>query len=495
MNKAKIWYILAGTVMILSCSSEDTTQPPAPSILDKMVAVGNSLTAGVQSAGLVEDFQLHSYPYLIASQAGKAADFQQPLIAEPGVGEIDPVSGTIYGPLQYENGQIVQGDSVPGGISGVQALLINAFLARPYDNLGLPGADLYDILNATGGEVYDAILRNPYFGNTTVLDQAKILEPTLILLWAGDNDVLAATLDGGDPALITSVSVFEERFNAIISSLSQSGAEIILANIPNVTDIPYVNFLDNRVFKEFTLIGTGIVRLPVIFDLDFQPVDFDTSAAELYLPLQTQEGQSTTGSPVRHLLLPFLSEYFMAGTGVPDWAGLVSFLIASGMSLQDAQARAGELVEAIQAAGLIPSGIPIPRTMTITESEETAISAAVQGYNASIADIAASQMPAIPVIDANGLLNQLNSSGIDGYSGEFVLSDPANTAFSLDGVHPNNGGYALIANAVIDVINQYPEVDIPRLNTAGFKGQYSSLQPKMISRLAAEQVRRYFVRH
>ncbi|OGB60299.1 MAG: hypothetical protein A2Y94_02175 [Caldithrix sp. RBG_13_44_9] len=495
MTKTVIWYLIIGMIVILSCSSDEPTQPSVPSLLDKMVAVGNSLTAGVQSAGLVEYFQLHSYPYLIADQMGKSADFQQPLISSPGVGEIDPVTGTVYGPLIYENGQIVQGDSVPGGMAGVQALLINAYLARPYDNLGLPGADLYDILNATGGEVYDAILRNPYFGNTTVLDQVKLLNPTLILLWAGDNDVLAATLDGGDPALITSVNEFQNLFTSIISSFSQNSAEIILANIPNVTDIPYVNFLDDKIYKEFNLTGTGIIQLPVIFDPDFQPIDFDTSAAELYIPLLTQESLSATGSPVKHLLLPFLSEYFTAGLGVPDSAAVVSFLIASGVPVQDAPLHAKQLVQALQAGGLIPGGIPIPRTMTITESEEAAISAAVAGYNAAIDGIAVSQTPPIPVVNANALLNQLNTAGIDGYSGQFVLTDPANTAFSLDGVHPNNGGYAIIANAFIDVINQYPEVEIPKLNTAEFKGQYSSMQPKMISRLAAEQVKAYFVKH
>jgi hypothetical protein len=133
--------------------------------------------------------------------------------------------------------------------------------------------------------------------------------------------------------------------------------------------------------------------------------------------------------------------------------------------------------------------------MTITENEDDVISATVIGFNAAIDGIAASQSPPILVVDANALLNQLNTAGIDGYSGEFVLSDPANTAFSLDGIHPNNGGYAIIANAFIDLINQYPEVEIPQLNTAEFKGQYSNMQPKMISRLAAEQVKAYFIRH
>jgi lysophospholipase L1-like esterase len=493
VKKISLYLLISGLAILTACSSEEATQPTVRPLLSKMVAVGNSLTAGVQSAGLVEDFQLNSYPYLIAKQSGNAGDFQQPLIGSPGVGEIDSISGTVYGPLKYQNGQIVQGDSIPGGIDGIPALLTNAYLARPYDNLGLPGADLDDILNATGGGVYDAILRNPYFGNTTVLEQVKMLDPTLILLWAGNNDVLAAALNGGDPEKITSISDFQTGFTSIIDKLSEiNNVTIILADIPNVSDIPYINFLDGLVFKEFSLNDIGAIQLPVVFDPDFQPVDFDTSAAELFLPLLTEESLSSSGSPVVHLLLPFLSEYFTTGVGVPDSAAVVALLVAQGMSLQEAALRAKLIQQTLQAEGLAPSGIPIPGTFTITAAEENAIIAAVNGFNAAIEGLAASHVPSIPVVNTNILLNQLNSTGIEGYSGKFVLSDPANTAFSLDGVHPNNGGYAIIANAFIDVINQSLEEEIPRLNTADYKGQYSALQPKIISRSAAEQVKSYF---
>jgi lysophospholipase L1-like esterase len=493
MKKFGIYLIVYGFTILLACSSEEPTQPVVRPLLSKMVAVGNSLTAGVQSAGLVEDFQLNSYPYLIAKQTGNAGDFQQPLISSPGVGEIYSISGAVYGPLKYENGQILRGDSIPGGVAGIPALLSNAYLARPYDNLGLPGADLDDILTATGGGVYDAILRNPYFGNTTVLEQVKLLDPTLILLWVGNNDVLAAALNGGDPAHITSIPDFQTRFTSIITDLSENvNATIIIANIPNVSDIPYINFLDGLVYKEFYLTGIGAILLPVVFDPDFQPVDFDTSAAELFLPLLTEESLSTSGSPVVHLLLTFLSEYFTNGLGVPDSAATVDLLVAQGVSLPEAALQAKLIQQILQSSGLIPSGISIPGTFTITAGEDNAIMAAVSGFNAAIDGIAASHTPPIPVVNANILLNQLNTAGIDGYTGEFVLSDPANTAFSLDGVHPNNGGYAIVANAFIDMINENLEVEIPRLNTADYKGQYSTLQPKIISRSAAEQVKSYF---
>lgn len=486
-------------LFFLACSSDEPTGPGNTDIhptFTSMVAIGNSLTAGVQSGGILNEFQLNSYPYLVALQAGAAGSFQQPLVAPPGVGEIDSLNGTAYGPLKYEGGQIVQGDPVPGGLGGIQALLTNSLLPRAYNNLGLPGATLSDILNATGGGIYDAVLRNPFFGNTTALQQARSLNPTLLLPWAGNNDVLGAALDGGELSQITNLTDFEAQYNQLFTELNDMGNEntlLIIANIPNVTDIPYVNLLDDKIYKDFTLPGPITLTLPVLFDETFTAIDFDTGAAELYIPLLTSENVLTVGSPVTHVLLPFLSEYQDNGLGVPDSAALVPLLIASGQPLDSAQVNAGLLQQAMQAGGLITSGDTIPGNLTLTQLEEDAIAQAVSSFNQVIEGIAVSITPNIPVIDMNSLLSTLNSSGYEGYSGQFVFFDPQNTAFSLDGVHPNNGGYAMIANEFIKELNNFPDITLPLLNLDDFKGQYSSIPPTGITARAARQAKAYFV--
>ena len=489
MKKLIIYVLLTGVVFFIACGLEDPTKPEITTInsnqlvLLKTVAIGNSLTAGVQSAGIVEDFQLNSYPYLIAQQMGQAGRFELPLLAEPGVGEIDLTTGEAYGPLKFENGQIVQGDPVPGGALGIPALGKNLFLPRPYDNLGLPGANVDEIRTATGGGLWDLILRNPNFGNTTALEQAKLLNPTLIFLWAGSNDVLGAALDGGDPSKITDPADFLASYSGILSELSSiRGGQfgLILADIPNVTDIPYVNLLDGLIYRTIPALQIND-PVPVVFDATFQPVLFD-SATGLYLPLLTEE----TNTEVAHMLLPFLSEYQATGLGVPDSAAIVGFGLPPAM--------ASALVQGMIAEGLQPSGQPIPGTFTLTTGESTTIQAAVTGYNQAIGAISASTTPNIPVIPMNSILNVLNTSGYDGYSGKFVFFDPANTAFSLDGVHPNNGGYAIIANEFIKVMNQFPDIQIPLLNTTDYKGQYTGMQPRGITRKAAEQAKAFFVK-
>jgi len=341
--------------------------------------------------------------------------------------------------------------------------LSNIALLRPYDNLGVPGADLNDMLNTTASAsnpFFTMILRNPNLGNTNQLDQVMALSPTVLLLWIGNNDVLGAALDGGDLTQLTSAADFQTRYTQILTRLGTEldQVAIFIANLPDVTDIPYINTLD-IIFRD--LPGQGLK--PVLFDATFQPIDF---GGGLNLPMYTAE----TG--VAHVTLPGLIAY-QQGIGVPDSAVLVDqYMLPS--------ATASLIVAGLTANGVTVTGMPIPGDMTLTVDETTAISTRVGEFNAIISGIATGGSTPIPVIDANSFLNTLNTSGIDGASGRFVLLSPHNTAFSLDGVHPSNAGHAIIANAFIQTINgafQAAGVDgfqpIPTLNVADYFGQYA----------------------
>jgi lysophospholipase L1-like esterase len=496
--KKYILFVLIIGLVAFSCTLKNPTQPDIKGVtqgdlaLTKMVAIGNSLTAGFQSAGLVEEYQLTSYPYQIAKQMGVADDFQQPLIADPGISTTPGVGVLDFNPA---TGAI----EPRGTYTNPMALLRNALLPRPYDNLGVPGADLNDALNTVNGSggnpFFDLILRNPNFGNTTMWQQAKLLKPTMVLLWIGNNDVLGAALDGGDMNQITSAQDFQSRYATLLTNIAgirpAGQLAIFMANIPNVTDIPYVNLLDGLIYKTIPALGIT-TPVPVVFDATFTPILFDTTLG-LYLPLLADEGVLTGGSPVQHVLLPFLSEYKANGLGVPD-STVIDSLLRNVVHLPPpvAAAYAHQLDSAMVANGLNPSGDAIPGNLTLTAAEETTISGAVTGFNQIIGTIA--QLQGIPLVDINALLNELNLSGVDGYSGKFVFFDPANTAFSLDGVHANSGGYALVANKFIEKINQVLGSSIPLVNTAQYKGQYTGMNPTTISLEAANQAKAIFTR-
>jgi lysophospholipase L1-like esterase len=471
MKKLVLLLIVLSFSLWMSC---DVKTPEQPKMLafSKMVAIGNSLTAGFQSSGLCECMQPQSYPNLIARQMGIAAEFEQPIIAQPGIG-----STPGKGHLELVNGKIVAPDlTVPPA-----EMLLNALLPRPYDNLGVPGAMLRDVLHATDAATsvsktnsfFNIVLRNPNLGNTTQLQQAITLNPALVLLWIGNNDVLGAALNGGNPALITSQPDFQAQYTTLLTELREkTNAAIIMGNIPYVTDIPYINTMD-LIFRASP--AFGITKpVPVVFDAHFKPIDFGGGAG-LYLPLLTDE------TDVAHLTLSALSAY-QGGIGVPDSAALVRLGLAPIV--------AGMIIQGMRDAGLNPTGRPFPATMSITATENDAIKQAVDGFNSTLQSLA-TQFE-IPLVDANRMLTTLNAAGLDGYTGRFVLLDPENSAFSLDGVHPNDGGYAIVANAFIEKINSTFQLYIPKLNPAEFKGQYSGGVSEKITLEVVEQVKAIF---
>ncbi len=192
----------------------------------RYVALGDSLTAAIVSAGWLEKFQRNSYPALINRQAkGGDAGFQQPLMSAPG----------ITPPLALVNLVPPRFASAPG--LGVP---INLNLPRPYDNLGIPGARAGDLLRklTDGGGPFDLVLR----GQGPALAQGLALRPTFVSLWIGNNDALAAATSGRaiDGVTLTTAAAFEADYRAIAAALDASGADLLFVNLPNVTAIPFV---------------------------------------------------------------------------------------------------------------------------------------------------------------------------------------------------------------------------------------------------------------
>src|SRR5688572_14912920 len=132
----------------------------------RYVAFGDSLTAGFDSGSLVRSAQATSYPALLARQFG-TADFQQPLVTEPGI------------PAQLQLVSLAPLVIAPKSGRGDPA---NLNLPRPYNNMAVPGADIADLVGTItdNGGLHDLILRRLGF---TQLEQGLSLRPTFATLW------------------------------------------------------------------------------------------------------------------------------------------------------------------------------------------------------------------------------------------------------------------------------------------------------------------------
>lgn len=177
------------------------------------VALGDSLTAGMQSGGLTPQDQRASFPAQLAHLAGIA--FGVPEGLPPGC------------PPPF----------------GQPPALTSCLRAHPFarvDNLGVPGATLYDVSHSTTANVRD--LYKPLYGlilspGETQAQAAQRLRPQFLTLWIGANDVLGPTLRG-DPTGATPPEVFAQEYAALLDLLAPLGAHTVLITVPDVTRAP-----------------------------------------------------------------------------------------------------------------------------------------------------------------------------------------------------------------------------------------------------------------
>jgi hypothetical protein len=108
------------------------------------------------------------------------------------------------------------------------------------------------------------------------------------------------------------------------------------------------------------------------------------------------------------------------------------------------------------------TGLPLPASDVLLAADAATINTRVQQFNAVI-QAAASQLGAA-YVDANSILAQLASTGIEVGGIPFSAAFLTGGVFGYDGVHPTHFGYAYIANAFIDAIDAQYGADIPEVD-------------------------------
>lgn len=380
----------------------------------RYVAFGDSLTAGYSSSALAQTYQRNSYPALIYRAAtGQTSGFEQPLISDPGISGLAICNGA-NPPAPCGILRLVSlGVSPTIAPTPGRGVPTNLNLPRPYNNIAVPGATVHDLIATRNGGFHDVILRNtnPAQGFTQ-LQEGLSLQPTFATLWIGNNDVLGAATSGivVDGVTITPVAQFEADYRLAANAIAASGAKMAIANIPDVTSIPFVTTVSRFVPNPQT-------GQPVI--ISGQPV-----------PLIGPNGPLQAGDFVLLTATTELSQ----GRGIP--------------------------------AALGGSGQPLSDSAVLSASEAATIRARVNAFNTIIRNVANEKGAAF--VDVNATLTDLAAHGFNvggvTYSSAFLTGG----VFSYDGVHPTAFGYAFVANLFIDAINDKFNDDIPLVDLFPF---------------------------
>jgi lysophospholipase L1-like esterase len=400
--------------------------------LSRYVALGDSLTAGYGAGCLVDRHQVFSFPRTLAEQIG-ISDFEQPTISDPGIPTCNGIQSLV--PL------------VIGPISDHTGAPTNIALARPYDNLGIPGAvtdDLANTATSASNPFFDIVLRR----QGTVVQQALSLNPTFMTVEIGPNDILDAVGAGLllDGVTATPLDVFTAEYNALAASLKASGRTVVLLGIPNVTSVPLATTIPPVVVNPATnqpvlgpdgnpipLLGPGNAKYPCPGGAPACPLPPGTLVTlGASAPQAALGGQSLLG----------------LGFGIP--CAVNPTLPKCDNPLPD--------------GGFVP-----PATLNVGvllyPDEVEAIVSRVEAMNAAIQ--AAAQANGFGYYDVDAFLQDVRAHGRD-YGGIHVATDFVTGGFFSfgDPVHPSNVGYSIFADEFIQWLNATYKTKIPRPDVA-----------------------------
>jgi hypothetical protein len=402
--------VLLGTLLLLSACDKDALTPPTASnvpldlqdVFMRYVAIGNSITAGMQGFGINDATQLEAYPVLLAQQLG----LDVPTLT-------NPVTKEFNVPLMHGPGcpppiiNIFTQERI-GGADQTTCLFRTEPIPEFINNLAFPGADVVETFDyydpAIVGSVTD-VFKTFLLGGRTQLEIATELQPTFVTVWIGNGDALDAIQDQADPgnaSLYPDAAQFAAWYGELTDSLAAIGSIQggVLIGAVQVTGAPYVS-VGGAYFQAAQQIPTLTVDANCL--------------ATAPIPGSTQTAS---------VLVPFHYGAVLMG-----------------------QASAG-----------VPTTLDCSVPQVITADEAAALTVTVAQYNAVI-EQAADDLGWI-YLDPNELLLQLalDQTAIRPFPA-FSDQDPQHLtapfgwALSTDGLHPSAAAHVVVANALIEAIN------------------------------------------
>jgi hypothetical protein len=441
IQKSFLILVLAG--LIFSCKPKLESPSADKGNLDvsKYVAIGNSITAGYADNALYYDGQAVSYANLLAQQFQQigGGEFRIPFMPA-GVGIGSSGNPKLVLALKADCKNIESLSPVPSAVSGDLAGLFTSVAANgPFNNMGVPGAKAITVVYPGFGDptkgfgnfnpFFTRMLNPAEYSTASMLDKAIEQNPTFFSLFIGNNDVLGYASSGGTSDAITPLDGppgvgFNESIDAIINKLTTISAKGVVANIPDLTNLPY--------FSTVPYNGLQVSRQTQVDSLNYLH--------------ETAKISFSLGANAFVMAVPF-----------PPF---------------ERKMNPGELVllsapqDSIKCAGW-GSKKPFANQFVLTQTEITNVQTAINNYNNKLKEVAAAK--GFAFVDVNAFMSNAKKGIV--YNGVNInTSFVSGGAFSLDGVHLTPLGNALLANEFIKAINSTYKSSIPLIEASKFSG-------------------------
>jgi hypothetical protein len=462
-------------------NNADQPKPLRPGTYNaaRHASIGISLTAGFMNNSFYDDVAggaRFSYDAQLSRAVfGAAADtlYRYPIIANPGLGGA-LFDTTVAGNVRLVSNRVELLGVVAGSpstninLNTANPVPTNATLARPYNNLGIPGSLAQDQLNnrfdTLPSPFFRSIFRQSAFGATGVRQAINLLPrdttAKLITLWTGPNEVLGYVTSGGATSLYP-YPLFQSQYDTILAQLraAHPTAKIIVMNIPNVASIPFATFLGNNARAVATARGLNRVCYMRGNTLDSISTGEIGDVTRFMYLLPGGVGVTGIGSAT-------------AGSSGILWRSLLATinntrLLSRQTALTIAELAGVSGIPTLDTTAIVGSARnPIPNQYVLDQAEIATANSAVNQFNGWI-NSKASAANNIFLVDVNAVFTSIvTQNGITSPDGELLKADfLTGGIFTLDGVHPGPKGHALVANLMIPIIEQQFGASIPAIKT------------------------------
>lgn len=457
--------------------AEDPTNPRTPPVagsadFSKYVAVGNSLTAGFMDNALYLEGQQNAYPVILAERmkaVNNNAAFNFPAFGAAGgagFGGLVPGTAIPVGRFRFILPECATNPTITKTLGLTPAPLVPGEALTPFtgnkaelNNFGVPGAKVFHpLINGYGASPTQG---NPFYWRfasaptASVMADAAAARGTFFTYWLGSNDVLSYAVSGGtgnpNPGTnpltygsndLTDPQVFAAALKLSLDALLAAGAGTkgAIATVPDVVRAPY-----------FNLVTAGLIAAGAI-------------------PFNLSAGQAAVLNAGYARLGP-------AAAGVNFKEGKVNYpVIATATGLRHLDRTQDFLTLVIPQDSLLVGPIsackpvarggwgilePIPAQYVLDQAEAELVRNRVTAYNEIIRQEVAARNNRLALVDINAVLANLDAT-------QNTLAPPAGY-FSLDGVHPNPRGHAVIANEFIKAINATFGATLPSVNIRNYR--------------------------
>jgi len=410
------WSVAAGVLSIaglVACSGDRPSGPAGQEAFARYVAIGTSLSMGVQSDGVVYFDQQHDWTKLLAHQA--FASFSQPLVQAPGC------FSPLIAPLEFNRrlSGISASASQTTSIPDTTCALFGT-VTLPSNDVAIDGANTYDALFITpeSASVEGVKRRRQYRlvlpAKTTQVTAMMRQNPTLVSVELGANEALGAASGLIVPrsgyrgvaaqGTIVPNGVWQPVYDQVIDSVKKTGAKVLLVGVPSTN-----GFVSLRTGDELYQDRVEFQRFGVIVAADCQG-----SANSIFVPIK------------------------------------VTAVVAAAQASGSAQTLSCNDTAGAQDNILTPADVQV-------------LDALIDGMNAHIKSLAQSNGWAY--LDLSAVWAQwVARRGPFSVAAMFTCVLPYGQYVSLDGVHPNAQGYQEMANAAAEALNSTYGFAIP-LNT------------------------------